>query len=569
MVRALFVSFVVLIPALTLRGDDRWIDYRSGPLHLITDAGDRIGRERLTQLEQLRWTLGGLLGKRDLQTAWPVHVVLFRNQKEYPRYALAHAFETGRDAILSCWMAERPLPQDWMRALVLLLVESNTPRFPQGTEGGLASLFSTLDVHGTRVTVGAPPAPELRTKDWARMHFLVTSQDYGGRVRVMISNLEQGADMNTACHNAFEKGSAEMERLVDAYFQAGRFGTAALSGEALNPNKDYVEVPLDPAAARLELADLLAANPAHTEEAKAAYAALAGPGAQEGLGLIALAGKQTGEARKHLDAAVQADTRSARAWLEDGSLQTGRTKKWAAIQKAARLNPRWAEPHVRMAAMETDDALKARDLKAAATLEPRNPALWKAAAIALMDAHQYQEAAKAWGAAERASSSQAERAQIRRDRLDVERQRADYEAAEKKRIAEEHAREIERLKQQAAAEVHAAEEAANRRLSAGKAPVDQSRAVPWWQDPTGDHSLSGMLERVDCLGGPARLLIRGEDHKLVQVLVRDPGQVVVRGSRKTFACGVQRPPLKVNLQYNARTDAKFKTAGDVVVVEFP
>ena len=39
-----------------------WVEYRSGPFHVFSDAGDRAARERLTQLEQLRFVLGTLLG---------------------------------------------------------------------------------------------------------------------------------------------------------------------------------------------------------------------------------------------------------------------------------------------------------------------------------------------------------------------------------------------------------------------------------------------------------------------------------------------------------------------------
>ena len=40
-----------------------WVEYRAGPFHVFSDAGDRAARERLTQLEQLRFVLGTLLGK--------------------------------------------------------------------------------------------------------------------------------------------------------------------------------------------------------------------------------------------------------------------------------------------------------------------------------------------------------------------------------------------------------------------------------------------------------------------------------------------------------------------------
>ena len=34
-----------------------WIEYRSGPFHVVSDAGDRAARERLTQLEQVRFVM--------------------------------------------------------------------------------------------------------------------------------------------------------------------------------------------------------------------------------------------------------------------------------------------------------------------------------------------------------------------------------------------------------------------------------------------------------------------------------------------------------------------------------
>ena len=45
---------------------------------------------------------------------------------------------------------------------------------------------------------------------------------------------------------------------------------------------------------------------------------------------------------------------------------------------------------------------------------------------------------------------------MRQARLAIEQQRLDYEAAEKRRKADEEAREIAKLKEQARAEVHAA-----------------------------------------------------------------------------------------------------------------
>jgi hypothetical protein len=47
------------------------------------------------------------------------------------------------------------------------------------------------------------------------------------------------------------------------------------------------------------------------------------------------------------------------------------------LEQAAKANPRWAEPHVRLAALETNKLVKVSRLKTATTLEPNNSAYGK------------------------------------------------------------------------------------------------------------------------------------------------------------------------------------------------
>ena len=88
----------------------------------------------------------------------------------------------------------------------------------------------------------------------------------------------------------------------------------------------------------------------------------------------------------------------------------------------------------------------------------------------------------------------------------VEESRAEFEAAEKRRQQEEEARDLQRVKDNAAAEIHAVEQAANQRSAANAGNV--KGAVPWFGDPSG-QKVSGTLTRVECLnGGPLRLTIQ-------------------------------------------------------------
>jgi hypothetical protein len=497
----------------------------------MSDAGDRLSRERLSEMEQLRYVLGQMIGlpagKTELETVWPIHLVLFSNAKEYGPHSLAQPFVEGGSATLGAWTADAPFPRDWLRALTRMLIDDNAGVMPEPLEAGLADLLSTIKVNATHVAVGAPlPAGELsgeRMREWAKLQMLATAPEYSGKLRVYLNNLQHGGDENSAVRNAFDMTAAQFNSVVDAYLRAGNFTAAPTTGRAFNPNRDFIEKPVEPAAMNALLAELAAGGKNFPPE-------------------------------------------SPRGLLAKGTEES--------IRQATKANPRWAEPHFRLAALQTSALAKVGELKTATALAPRNASYWQALAEAQAAADQYADAEKSWAAAESRAPSEAERARIHQARLDLDERRATFEAAELKRIAAEREADLQRVKQAAAAEVHAAESAANARLNSGAKPgVVNGDALPWWSNPQG-ILVTGSLTRVDCLNGPLRLTIQKDGASktdgLVRVLIRDPGKLVVEGAKEAaFGCGAQRPVRKVRLQEDGKPDAKLGTAGDVAVIEFP
>ena len=514
MSRLLFLA--LLAPACFGAG---WTEYRSGPFHVISDAGDRVARDRLTEMEQLRHALGVTLGKDDLQTVWPIQIVLFANQRDYAPYALPGPFAPGGSSTLSAWNGATPLPHDWFRALTRMLIEDNAGRMPEYVETALCDLFSTIQVNATRVSIGAQPAqgelPAERMRSWAMFQMLATQPDFSGRLHVFLSNLQQGADENVAARNSFDITKAELDKRADAYLRAANFAAAPISGLTISPSHDFVETQVPQSAIDPLVAELKAQGKEFPPE-------------------------------------------SPRGLLAKGTRE--------ALEQAAKANPKWAEPHVKLAALETEPAAKAKELKAAATLESRNSAGWQALAQAQAAVEQYADAEKSWVMAERSAVNQEERERVHKARIDLEEERAAFEIAEKKRLAAERAAELQRIKDSAADEVHAAEAAANARmggLNSGQAPV------AWWNDANG-QKLSATLTRVDCLAESLRLTLQPASGAPVKLLVRDPNKLSVKGSNEAqFACGVQKPAKKINLVHDGKPDAKLGTAGDILLVEFP
>jgi hypothetical protein len=316
--------------------------------------------------------------------------------------------------------------------------------------------------------------------------------------------------------NAFDMTVAEMDRRVDAYARAGNFSASPVNGRALNPNKDFIEKQVPESEVTAIFSELGAAGKSFPPDSPRGLAAKG--------------------------------TRPA-------------------LELAAKANPRWAEPHFKLAALETNPEAKIKELKAAAALEPRNTIYWQTLAEAQVSAEQFADALKSWSAAERAAPSEAERARLRQARVDMEDRRAAFEIAERKRLAEEQARDLQRVKDSAAAEVHAAEEAANARQGGLKAGTT---VVPWWDDETGEK-VSGTLQKVDCLnGGPLRLTVQKDGGGSAVLVIRDPAKLAVKGSNEAqFVCGAQKPARKIRLVYQRKPDAKLVTVGDVTMVEFP
>ena len=149
-------------------------------------------------------------------------------------------------------------------------------------------------------------------------------------------------------------------------------------------------------------------------------------------------------------------------------------------------------------------------------------------------------------------------------RLSVERQRLDFEEAEKRRIAEENARELRKLKEAEIANLRAIEARVNQ--GGGKAG---EKVEPWWNGPQAGGKSVGMLQQVDCLGTQARLIIRGDDGKIVRLVVRDASQIAIVGAnQQSLGCGRQKP-RKISIEYFLKNDARLGTAGDVATIEFP
>jgi hypothetical protein len=555
--RRLFVLGYLLWRLPPLAAADHWTRFNSGPFEVFSSAGQKDGRETLVRFEEFRHALGQVLGDNNLETPLPVRVLLFKSGAPETSEPIVR----GRgqyDLVLS---AGKPIAPEVFARLTQLFLDANTARMPERLERGLVEMFSTIQVTGIRITLGEPPShPDM---DWARVHLLAVDSQYNGNLRVLTYNLRKGVDEDAAFRNAFAKSPEQIELEAQKHLAAGQFQVTSISPLPMSA-QDFPERFVEPAAAQLAIADLLLGDSSRDAYRDLISQKTRVPEAYEGLGILASRAKQADEARKDFAAAMEAGSKSANCYMEYARLEPDNAKALAALDQAAKLNSKLAEPHFLMAQRQTDSPKRIQELKQAAKLDARNLAYWQALAEAYLDAKDFPQAAQAWRSAEQAAATPGERARMQRARLEIEDQRLNWEASERQRKADEQAREIERLKTQARADLHALEARANQ----GAPAAANGKVVPWWDGPKPSGLATGALKQVDCLGKRLRLVVEGDNGKTFKLLVTDPSQIAISGGGElTLGCGAQHD-RHVKVEFFPKANARLATTGEVATIEF-
>jgi hypothetical protein len=453
-------------------------------------------------------------------------------------------FPTPKLARDSYLMSVHEMTPEAVSGVVQVLLEGWPGQLPPHLHRGLLQVYSTLQVDGTRVTLGAAPAQKDR--DWTRAHMLAVHPDYSGKLRVLLGNLSRGVEPEVAYKNAFAMTAEEIERAVDRYMETGQYGTIPAPSRPVNPRRELIGKPMEENAAKLAQADLLFAH--GQPGAREAYQAL---NLQEGLGLI--------DRKQEL----LKDATSARALYEYARMVPALDAKRAALTKAAAANKRWAEPWKMLASVETHPAQKLSALRKVVELEPQVAANWIALAQLQEEAKQYAEAAKSWAIAERASVDPTERDRVRQNRLAGETKRLEAQIAAREEVRRKAEAEITALRERALMEIRKAEARANE----GK-PIIDPKGLDEYREGPNTKRVSGVLVRVDCQGQTARLFV-ASGKQTVRLFVPDPGQVeLAGGGQMAFPCGSQPAGRKVGIDYTPREDKAQGTTGDAVRIEF-
>ncbi len=169
----LCLLFLVLLFCLHASAAEQpgWIEIHSAHFTVITDAGDKKGREVALRFEQMRAVFATLLGKDRLHQSIPLTILAFKSDKTYYQAAPLRQgqpidapgfFLPGDDQdfiVLNLFEEEswRAVTHDF----AYMLLNYNYPPAQGWFDEGLAEYFSSIRVDNKQVEIGADP--ELRS----------------------------------------------------------------------------------------------------------------------------------------------------------------------------------------------------------------------------------------------------------------------------------------------------------------------------------------------------------------------------------------------------------------------
>lgn len=147
----------------------QWTEVKSPHFLVITDAGEKRGRDVALRFEQMRQVFGTLMLRGEVKTSRPVQILAFKNTKELKQMAplykgkpieVAGLYQKGQSEDYIALDLSTDGDYRWQTVFheyAHLLLNSNTFAWPPWFDEGFAELFSTIDLSGKTALIGRSP----------------------------------------------------------------------------------------------------------------------------------------------------------------------------------------------------------------------------------------------------------------------------------------------------------------------------------------------------------------------------------------------------------------------------
>jgi len=435
---------IPLLAAFPVQAD--WLRLRGTHTELVSDAGEKEGRRALGRLEQIRAILPA--GNND--STRELRVVLFDSEKEFREYARSETtagfYQSGLERDYIVTYAGGELPRVVTHEFVHFLLNQTPAPLPRWFEEGTAELYSNTQINRKRVRIGkeieshmklllarpwltaremaaerptsAPDQEEAESvfyaESWALIHMLNLSPNYRDHLPQFITLLANGTVPSEAFRTAFGRDFAKALSEVPAYLKKIRSVKLDIPPPPpfLAAKSDLLS-DVDNMLLRGEVALRRGlAEKARTLFDEAAREHPDSAAAEAGLGMLSMTQNRPGDARRHLERALQLDDKDATILFEYALLErdagAGTERVRELLEKVVALNPNFGEAQLLLGVRATDDRNFDRAvvyLHDAARLLPRQSYVWHALAYAQQKLGRYPEALDAAQRAVRTAST--------------------------------------------------------------------------------------------------------------------------------------------------------------------
>ena len=433
--RCLF-AFVFVLCALSpsFAGESQWVEVRSPNFSVVTDAGEKRGREVAMRFEQMQAVFGALMTKANVNLPVPLQIVAFRNTKEMRQVAplfngkptqVAGLFQGGEDR--SFIMLDMSVENPWVvvfHEYAHQLMDGNLPGdFAPWFEEGFAEYFSSIEVDSKEAQVGKIPNYEyaileqvgmMKIADLLRVQQNTSTYNESGDHRTTFYaesgilmhyiydnnllpkvgiyfdlTLSQHKSIEDAVEQAFGMNTQQFDRTLRNYAASGRFKYYPIPTPPSIASSNYTVTPLATATGNAVLADIHLHTRDYQERALTEFQDIlkSDPNnlaACRGLGYAYLQKQDFTQAREYFKRASQLDSKDPRVHYYNALLITresgfGANADVPAITKeletSISLDPTFADSYALLAFAQStsgDTATAIATMRKAIAISPRN-----------------------------------------------------------------------------------------------------------------------------------------------------------------------------------------------------
>jgi tetratricopeptide (TPR) repeat protein len=427
------IAFLLSSPSLA--GEPQWVEVRSPHFSVVTDAGEKRGREVAMRFEQMRAVFGALLTKANVSLPIPLQIVAFRNSKEMRQVTPlfngkpvqdAGFFQPGSDRcfIVLDMSVEDPWTVVFHEYAHQLLNGNIQGSIDPWFAEGFAEYFSSIEVDSKQARVGKIPHDEyvilqqtgmMRISDLFKvqpnsstynengdhrtifyaesamlMHYIYDNQLLA-KAASYFTLRDRHVPVEEAIQQAFGVSPQQFDKNLRSYAASGRYKYFPIANPPGIASDTYTTSPVTPVNVSAVIADIHLHTLDHQEQAVAEFQEILksdpnNGAACRGLGYAYLQRQDFAHAAEYFDRAARLDSRDPRVHYYNALLMTQRNGfgSSADASEIAReseisitLDPTFADSYALLAFAQStlgDSTRALATMQKAVTLNPQNQA---------------------------------------------------------------------------------------------------------------------------------------------------------------------------------------------------